>query len=437
MTLDRNINHSFSEINTIREKAIELNDHVGSHECCGLDGLGKLIVYLFFVYLTSEDRDKEENENRIDILKGLDNKDLTELAFRARLIEKDNGMEDYEIFSFISSLRDKLFFNIKEELSGGSEESSNSFFSSFGYDIEVDEIYDLVAFIWRRYISRHYTDEELRLSQSILSIADGDYILLESNTLPGLFMSIGKEKECDVVFSIDNVYERTLSKMLFIMTVPEDKWNRYRFIKEITGEESLRNNNRDGLEYPNKVVSFSSLDAGIRVIRDQNYNLSNKFFSIKDLIERGAKTLFFVSSGLLSFGKGGANKLRKEVFNIDSSLSVLSFCRRYQNIIFIDGTKKREEEVLMLNLDEVDIVFDDVTCSEIAASITGDEEKAGDLKDRAIQIKRDTIEKDDYMLYPPYFIEKKVGEIRGLSEIDAKLDEKYRDLSALCRRMRG
>ena len=48
-----------------------------------------------------------------------------------------------------------------------------------------------------------------------------------------------------------------------------------------------------------------------------------------------------------------------------------------------------------------------------------------------------TIEKDDYMLYPPYFVEKKVGEIRGLSEIDAKLDEKYRDLSALCRRMRG
>ena len=91
----------------------------------------------------------------------------------------------------------------------------------------------------------------------------------------------------------------------------------------------------------------------------------------------------------------------------------------------------------MLNLDEVDIVFDDVTCSEIAASITGDEEKAGDLKDRAMRIKRDTIEKDDYMLYPPYFIEKKVGEIRGLSEIDAKLDEKYRDLSALCRRMRG
>ena len=294
-----------------------------------------------------------------------------------------------------------------------------------------------MAFIWRRYISRHYTDEELRLSQSILSIADGDYILLESNTLPGLFMSIGKEKECDVVFSIDNVYERTLSKMLFIMTVPKDKWNRYRFIKEITGEESLRNNNREGLEYPNKVVSFSSLDAGIRVIRDQNSNLGNKFFLIKDLIERGAKTLFFVSSGLLSFGKGGANKLRKEVFNIDSSLSVLSFDRRHQNIIFIDGTKKREEEVLMLNLDEVDIVFDDVTCSEIAASITGDEEKAGDLKDRAMRIKRDTIEKDDYMLYPPYFIEKKVGEIRGLSEIDAKLDEKYRDLSALCRRMRG
>lgn len=435
MTLDRNINHSFSEIESLFEKATQLNNHIRSHECCGLDEVGKLVVYLFFVYLTSEDKNKEENENGIDIANGLGYKELTELAYRARWIEMNCGMEEYEIFSFISSLRDKLSLNLKEELSRGFETSTSSFFSSCGFEIEVDEIYDLLAFFWKRFISRHYTDDEVRLSQSILSITHGDYILVESKTLPGLFMSIGKDKECDVLFSIDDIYERTLSKMLLIMTVSKDKLNRCRFIGQITGEESLKNKNNNGLEYPNKVLSFSVLNVGMRVIRESNYSLGEGFSIIKTLIERGAKTLFFVSATLLSFGKGLANKIRKEVFNIYSSLSVLSFDRRFSNIISIDGSNKREE-VLMINLDEVDIVFDDVTCSEIAASISGDEESAGDLKGRAIRIKRDTIEKDDYMLYPPYFIKKEVGETRGLSEIDEKLDEKYRELSVLCRRMR-
>ena len=53
-----------------------------------------------------------------------------------------------------------------------------------------------------------------------------------------------------------------------------------------------------------------------------------------------------------------------------------------------------------------------------------------------MRIKTDTIENDDYMLYPPYFIKKEIGEIRGLSEIDDKLNEKYRDLAVLCRKMR-
>ena len=435
MTLDRNINHSFSERESFIEKAMGLHNHIASHECCGLDLVGKLIVYLFFVYLTCEDKNKEENENRIDIAKGLGYKELTELAYRARWIEKNCGMEDYEIFSFISSLRDKLSQNLKEELFRGNVESSNSFFSSCGFEIEVDEIYDLLAFIWRRNISRHYTDDEVRLSQSILSIDHGDYILVESNTLPGLFMSIGKDKECDVLFSIDDIYERTLSKMLLIMTVEREKLIRYRFVGQITGEDSLRNKNSGNSEYPNKILSFSVLNVGMRVYRESNSSLDDGFSMIKALIERGAKTLFFVSATLLSFGKGLANKIRKEVFNIGSSLSVLSFDRRFSNIISIDGSK-RSEEVLMLNLDEVDIVFDDVTCSEIAASISGDEENAGDLKGRAMRIKRDAIEKDDYMLYPPYFIKKEVGEIRGLSEIDEKLEEKYRELSVLCRRMR-
>ena len=220
------------------------------------------------------------------------------------------------------------------------------------------------------------------------------------------------------------------------MTVPKDRLNRYRFIGEVTGEENVRNRNGNGLEVPNKIVSFSFLDRRIRLIRDSNSTLDNSFLLIKDLVGRGAKTLFFVPSSLLSFGKGLAYKYRKEIFSLDAFLSVLSFGRTIYNIILIDGSRKREEEVLMLNLPEADIVFDDETSHEIAAAIAGDEENAGDLKDRVMRIKTDTIENDDHMLYPPYFTKKEIGEIRGLSEIDDKLNEKYRDLAVLCRKMR-
>ena len=99
-----------------------------------------------------EDKTKEENEVSIDIAKGLNYKDLTELAYRAKWIEKNIGMEEYEIFSFISSIRDKLSSNLQEEMKRGLEASTDSFFSSCGSRIEVDEISDLLAFVWRRFI---------------------------------------------------------------------------------------------------------------------------------------------------------------------------------------------------------------------------------------------------------------------------------------------
>ena len=104
MTLDRNINHSLSGTRLFMEKGMALYNHIRSHELCGLDEEGKLIVYLFFIYLTDEDKTKEENDANIDTTKGLNYKDLTELAYRAKWIEKNIGMEEYEIFSFISSI---------------------------------------------------------------------------------------------------------------------------------------------------------------------------------------------------------------------------------------------------------------------------------------------------------------------------------------------
>ena len=50
-------------------------------------------------------------------------------------------------------------------------------------------------------------------------------------------------------------------------------------------------------------------------------------------------------------------------------------------------------------------------------------------------IEREKIKDFDYMLYSPYYIEKKVEEVGEISEIGEKLDEKYRELYMLCRRM--
>ena len=95
MTLDRNINYSLSETRPFMEKGMKLDNHSRSHELCGLDEGGKLIVYRFVSYLTDEDKTKEDNEASIDTTKGLNYKDLTELAYRAKWIEKNIGMEDY------------------------------------------------------------------------------------------------------------------------------------------------------------------------------------------------------------------------------------------------------------------------------------------------------------------------------------------------------
>ena len=89
----------------------------------------------------------------------------------------------------------------------------------------------------------------------------------------------------------------------------------------------------------------------------------------------------------------------------------------------------------MLHLEEPDIVLDDVTCSEISAALSMDEEKSNGLNNRAFMVKRSELKDNDYMFYPPFYIKKKVDAFRKVSDIDNELNEKYRELRVLCRRM--
>ena len=425
MTLDREINHSLSEKEIIRAKASHLFNHISSVDLFGFDRLQKVIIYLFFYYLMVKDKNNEEIKEKFDKGEALSAEELNDLAYSAKLMELKFGMEDDEIFSFIFSLKDRLCFN---------QEDSNDFLFSIGLNLEAeDDFQAFISFVWRRYFSKHLNYDEVKLSESILSITDNDYVFINIRALAGLFVTFGKNKNCDVLYYINNKLDRTFSKMLFLMMVPKEKRNRYRFIKEIR-DNNLLNMNK---QKPNKIISFGD----IWYISPNRDNCDTTFDELDNellsLIENGDKALIFVTSRFLSFGKGYPKKYREQLYNLNSSISILSFERDIRNssIIILDPKAEKSDDILMLHLEEPDIVLDDETCSEISAALSMDKEKSNGLNNRAFMVKRSELKDNDYMFYPPFYIKKKVDAFRKVSDIDNELNEKYRELRILCRRM--
>ena len=128
------------------------------------------------------------------------------------------------------------------------------------------------------------------------------------------------------------------------------------------------------------------------------------------LIKNGDKALFFVTSRFLAYGKGYPKKFREQLYNLNSSISILSFERDITSfsLILLDNKADKIDDILMLHLEEPDIVLDDATCSEISAALSMDEEKANGLNNRAFMVKRSELKDNDYMFYPPFYIKKKV-----------------------------
>ena len=425
MTLDRDINHSLSEKASIRVKASKLFRHLSSVELFGFDRLQKVIIYLFFYYLIVKDKNNEEIKKKFDKGEALTAEDLTDLAYSAKLMELKCGMEDEEVFSFIFSLKDRLSFD---------QGDSKDFLSSIDLNLEAeDDFQEFISFVWRRYFSKHLNYDEVKLSESIFSITDNDYVFINIRTIAGLFVTFGKNKNCDVLYYINNKLDRTFSKMLFLMMVPKEKRNRYRFIKEIS-DNNLLNRNK---QKPNKIISFGD----VWYISPNRDNCDSTFDKLDDeflsLIKNGDKALIFVTSRFLAYGKGYPKKYREQLYNINSSISILSFERDMTSfsLILLDNKADKIDDILMLHLEEPDIVLDDATCSELSAALSMDEEKANSLKNRAFMVKRSELKDNDYMFYPPFYIKKKVDAFRKVSDIDNELNEKYRELRVLCRRM--
>ena len=335
------------------------------------------------------------------------------------------GMKDEEVFSFIFSLKDRLSFN---------QGNSNDFLSSIDLNLEAeDDFQEFISFVWRRNISRHLNYGEVKLSESILSITDDDYVFINIRTIAGLYVTFGKNNNCDVLYYINNKLDRTFSKMLFLMMVPKEKRNRYRFIKEIS-DNNLLNRNK---QKPNKIISFGDVWY-ISPNRDNcDTTFDNQDDELLPLIKNGDKALIFVPGRFLAYGKGYPKKYREQLYNLNSSISILSFERDIRNssIIILDSKAEKIDDILMLHLEEPDIVLDDETCSEISAALSMDEEKSNGLNNRAFMVKRSELKDNDYMFYPPFYIKKKVDAFRKVSDIDNELNEKYRELRVLCRRM--
>ena len=425
MTLDRDINHSLSEKASIRVKASKLLGHLSSVELFGFDRLQKVIIYLFFYYLIVKDKNNEEIKKKFDKGEALTAEDLTDLAYSAKLMELKCGMEDEEVFSFIFSLKDRLSFD---------QGDSKDFLSSIGLNLEAEnDFQEFISFVWRRYISRHLNYDEVKLSESILSITDDDYVFINIRTIAGLYVTFGKNKNCDVLYYINNKLDRTFSKMLFLMMVPKEKRNRYRFIKEIR-DNNLLNMNK---QKPNKIISFGDIWY-ISPNRDNcDTTFDNQDDELLSLIKNGDKALIFVTSRFLAYGKGYPKKYREQLYNLNSSISILSFERDITSfsLILLDNKADKIDDILMLHLEEPDIVLDDETCSEISAALSMDKEKSNGLNNRAFMVKRSELKDNDYMFYPPFYIKKKVDAFRKVSDIDNELNEKYRELRVLCRRM--
>ena len=425
MTLDRDINHSLSEKASIRVKASKLLGHLSSVELFGFDRLQKVIIYLFFYYLIVKDKNNEEIKKKFDKGEALTAEDLTDLAYSAKLMELKCGMEDEEVFSFIFSLKDRLSLN---------QDDSNDFLSSIDLNLEAeDDFQEFISFVWRRYISRHLNYGEVKLSESILSITDDDYVFINIRTIAGLYVTFGKNNNCDVLYYINNKLDRTFSKMLFFIMVPKEKRNRYRFIKEIS-DNNLLNRNK---QKPNKIISFGDVWY-ISPNRDNcDTTFDNQDDELLSLIKNGDKALIFVPGRFLAFGRGYSKKYREQLYNLNSSISILSFERDITSLslILLDNKAEKSDDILMMHLEEPDIVLDDETCSEISAALSMVEEKANSLKNRAFMVKRAELKDNDYMFYPPFYIKKKVDAFRKVSDIDNELNEKYRELRVLCRRM--
>lgn len=372
------------------------------------------LIYLFLLFLTAA-------EDGIDMTSGLSFEEMTELAYRARWMEKEAHMEGDEVFRFICSVRDREFWSTREAVKRGFDDNVNPFFIREGRKFTTEEIAEIVNSCYSSIIVTRFNEWQAAMAENLLSITDGDRILIETEDMPGAFMSIGRGHVRDIIIAVSDSVQRVLTKMVFFMLIPKAEQGRYTITARPENNEEYR-----GLGYNKSLVLFPGVSAPLR-----------DGAVLEEDIGKGVSLLFVVSERFLSIRNGRNYENRKVIMELGSDVSVLSFGRksRIAPSFILMTPKGADSSVSMLSVRYRDEILNDESCHQIASALKGCEENG--FSPSVKKVSREEVSSHDFMLIPEYYRQPVSSEFRNYYEIDRELDREYAKMRRICSFLAG
>lgn len=372
------------------------------------------LIYLFLLFLTA-------TEDGIDMTSGLSFEEMTELAYRARWMEKEAHMEGDEVFRFICSVRDREFWSTREAVKRGFDDNVNPFFIREGRKFTTEEIAEIVNSCYSSIIVTRFNEWQAAMAENLLSITDGDRILIETEDMPGAFMSIGRGHVRDIIIAVSDSVQRVLTKMVFFMLIPKAEQGRYTITARPENNEEYR-----GLGYNKSLVLFPGVSAPLR-----------DGAVLEEDIGKGVSLLFVVSERFLSIRNGRNYENRKVIMELGSDVSVLSFGRksRIAPSFILMTPKGADSSVSMLSVRYRDEILNDESCHQIASALKGCEENG--FSPSVKKVSREEVSSHDFMLIPEYYRQPVSSEFRNYYEIDRELDREYAKMRRICSFLAG
>ena len=367
------------------------------------------LIYLFLLFLTAA-------EDGIDMTSGLSFEEMTELAYRARWMEKEAHMEGDEVFRFICSIRDREFRSTREAVKRGFDDNVNPFFIRKGKQLTSEEIAETVNSCLSSTRVTRFNEWQVAMAENLLSITDGDRILIETEDMPGAFMNIGDGHVSDIIIAVSDSVQRVLTKMVFFMLIPKAEQGRYTITARPENNEEYR-----GLGYNKSLVLFPGVSLSLR-----------DGAVLEEDIGKGVTMLFVVNDRFLSIRNGRSYENRKVIMELGSDVSVLSFSNksRIAPSFILMTPKGAGSSVSMLSVRYRDEILNDESCHQIASALKGCEENG--FSPSVKKVSREEVSSHDFMLIPEYYRQPVSSEYRSLYEIDTELDIEYVKMRRIC-----
>lgn len=388
---------------------LEIISHCMENSLGEFDPGEMTLIYLFLLFLTA-------GEDGIEMTDGLSFEEMTELAYRARWMEKEAHMEGDEVFRFICSIRDREFQGIREAVKRGFDDKVNPFFIRKGRKLTAEEIAETVNSCWSSGRVTRFNELQAAMAENLLSITDGDRILIETEDMPGAFMSIGEGYDRNVIIAVTDSVQRVLTKMVFFMIIPKAEQGRYTITArpENNEEYTCPEHNKSLILFPGFFLPFRE---GAELEED---------------IGKGVTMLFVVSDRFLSIRNGRNYENRRTLMELGSDVSVLSFGTksRIAPSMILLSPKSADSFVSMLSVRFCDEILNDESCHQIASALKGCEENG--FSPSVKKVSREEVSSHDYMLIPEYYSQPVSSEFRNLYEIDKELDREYWKMRKLC-----